>query len=384
MSLYIENGVHVKRPWTSFKSLLNGVEKKLRLQYEQDSYSYHAYVIDGPVIYSCRVYKAGQEPSSWTQSQIDQNAIDLLELEAYPAPGQIIPTTSKGTPLSNPNVVSPGYLLYSTGAYDLTAHDGAKTVADINGLTPKPGDCYKLSDAGTLTAGSLEVVADDVVQYYWGVWAAATLGKRGAGRSFALKQNGPGLAQTEGRFLEHVYVHGGIVADATNADVYDWIEMEVCFPASVPASQVGTGNCSKVPTGLGFNILIPAPLNDGDWQVDGTTLEIGEINLNLCPVPNSSGAGYWNWDPDVTPSLTPVADVGNPDGVYDLFDADLGAQVRQANRLPLRAGGPVTPQALKGKKLLPHWLLRFRISRTDAVGEVAGSALMQVSRRTTV
>ena len=47
---------------------------------------------------------------------------------------------------------------------------GNATVTVINGLTPTAGDAYVMTDAGTLTAGSLAVVAGDLVQYDGSVW----------------------------------------------------------------------------------------------------------------------------------------------------------------------------------------------------------------------
>jgi hypothetical protein len=47
---------------------------------------------------------------------------------------------------------------------------GNATVVTVNGLTPTAGDAYVMTDAGTLTAGSLAVVAGDMVQYDGSVW----------------------------------------------------------------------------------------------------------------------------------------------------------------------------------------------------------------------
>lgn len=298
------------------------------------------------------------------------------------------PMTEKRTPVLVTNNVVPGYYLYVTGAFDRIREDATHTVAEINADTPSQGDCFKLSDSGQLTAGSLDVVAGDYVEYYAAAWAKVTVPKRGAGLQMAAKQDGPGKVEVRGGFMEHVYVVGGLIADHVNADLRDWIEMEVWFPASSPEDKTAThdGNANKVATPYGFNIIVPAPLGDGDWNVDGETLEVGEINLDLVPVPNTSDpqAGMWNWDPDVSPSITPVANPAAPDGSYDLFDVGMGAQVRQANRVPLRFKGPITPDTLKGKKLLPHWELVFRIARTESAGVVEGAAVMQLNRRKTV
>jgi hypothetical protein len=56
---------------------------------------------------------------------------------------------------------------------------GNATVAVINGLTPVAGDSYIMTDAGTLTTGSLAVVAGDVVEYSGTAWIKLTSGVGG-------------------------------------------------------------------------------------------------------------------------------------------------------------------------------------------------------------
>jgi hypothetical protein len=138
-------------------------------------------------------------------------------------------------------------------------------------------------------------------------------------------------------------------------------------------------------TGLGFNIIIPAPLDDGDWNVDGATMEVGEINLNLSPIPNGSGTGFWNWDPTLAPgaTITPVANPAAPDGSYDLYDVALPL-VRQANRISLMLQGDITPSSLKGKKMLPHWVMVFTAMRAGAAGTLKATARMTAARINTI
>ena len=53
---------------------------------------------------------------------------------------------------------------------DLLGLVGNLGFAAINALTPGDGDAYVLTDAGTLTTGSLAVVAGDMVQYNGTAW----------------------------------------------------------------------------------------------------------------------------------------------------------------------------------------------------------------------
>lgn len=47
---------------------------------------------------------------------------------------------------------------------------GNATVVTVNGLSPTAGDAYVMTDSGTLTAGSLAVVAGDLVEYDGSAW----------------------------------------------------------------------------------------------------------------------------------------------------------------------------------------------------------------------
>ena len=236
------------------------------------------------------------------------------------------PQTTNKTPLFNPNIIPPGYLLYVTGAFD-----------DINGAS------------------------------------------RGDGTQMILQLTEAGDASVEGRFLEHVYVLGGEVGHIGGGHG-DWASLYLYGPASAPEDKTSThdGNANKAPTGFGFNIIVPAPGDNGDWNVDGATLEAGEINQDLVPLPSDSGTGYWNWDPTVSPSITPVANPAAPDGGYNLYDAALPI-ARQANRVPLVCAGDCCPSTIKGKKILPHWVVKLSLHRA-AAGTVSAGFVLKTAR----
>jgi|GEM_PF-2366486 len=238
---------------------------------------------------------------------------------------------SRKMPLMNPNILPAGYLFYATGAFD-----------DIAG------------------------------------------GKRGEGTALQVTKTDAGVAMVEGRFFEHCYIHGGDFG-VLGEDLGDWLSMMAYAAASAPEDRTAThdGNANKVATGLGFNIVVPAPLGDGDWNVDGSTKEAGEINLNLVPVPNANESGYWDWDPDANPSITPVSNPASPDGAYDLYDAAFPL-VRQANRIScLLHEKSCCPESLKGKKILPHWTIRFTVNRASA-GTLKVAFTLKLSRKSTV
>jgi len=237
--------------------------------------------------------------------------------------------TSAKTPINLPNNIPPGYVAYITGAFD-------------NPTTKTLGD----------------------------------------GDQMVVEKTDEGEASLSGRFIEHFYVINGSYHD-DNADIRDWVSMHLYAEASVPAVAEGDGNAAKIPVGTEMNIIVPAT-GDGDWDVDGETLEAGEINKDLVPLPaydaDGNPNGYWDWDPDATPSITPAA--GN--GGYNLFDFAVGIIGRQANRLPLKNGCEnCVPPNVKGKKILPHWQVVFTLHRhVDGTSAVAFE--MKVARKNTV
>lgn len=239
------------------------------------------------------------------------------------------PMTSGKTPIYNPNILPPGYMLYVTGAFD-----------------------------------NLET------------------GKLGEGAQIQVTQFNQGLAYIEGQFLTHVYMLGGDFG-MNGGVIGDWTSMMAWAPASSPSSTPGVGNANKMAVGPGMNIILPAPGGDGDWTVDGSTLQVGEINAGLTPVPNKTDAGFWHWDPDEDPSIYPVSNPLIPDGQFDLYDFPLPL-VRQANRVSLLLyAKECCPPTIKGKKVLPHWKLRFYLNRESAgAAEVAFE--LKVARHGTV
>jgi len=243
------------------------------------------------------------------------------------------PMTDGKTPIFQPSVIPAGYYFYGTGHMD-----------DISGGIIGEGE-----QLAFMTAGA---AGDEV--------------------------------EITGRFLHHVYIIGGDLA-IFSAEYDDWISMTMRAPASSPEDKTGThdGNANKVSVGP-FNVIVPAPGDDGDWNVDGATLEAGEINQGLCPVPafDASGLpnGWWNWDPTESPSLTPNL---TNEGAYNLFDAVITLG-RQANRYPLTNGSVTPTAAIKGKKILPHWEWVFLAKRGATAGSLKMAARLDTARLKTI
>lgn len=74
--------VTVDRSWTDLKKVVDGTEKKMFLQFEEESSHYCVFAVDENVVYTTLIYKAGSEPSFYDAGQIAQNAADVAEFEA--------------------------------------------------------------------------------------------------------------------------------------------------------------------------------------------------------------------------------------------------------------------------------------------------------------
>lgn len=239
------------------------------------------------------------------------------------------PQTTRKTPIFQPSIVPPGYLFYGTGAFDK--------------FDPVNGD------------------------------------EIGEGARILFKTSTPNdTVVVEGRFMHHVYILGGQIK-AWSSDVDDEVSLEVVFPASTPAANgTGTGNAQL--TQYGF--FVPAA-GDGSHDVDGSTLEAGEVNKDLCPVPaydaDGNPTGYWNWDETQDPSITPAP---NGDGGYHLFAVELSV-LRQANKYAV-ADLEVTPASgIQGKKVLPHWIWRFTMQKGPSSNETSARILLYTARAKT-
>lgn len=185
----------------------------------------------------------------------------------------------------------------------------------------------------------------------------------------------------EWQFIDHTYVQGGQV-EFYNGGKNDFVDMDIYAPAAVPVASVGgnTGNANLSPTGLGYNIIVPAPLSDGTHDLDVSE----PLNANLAakplgwptlvtkvaPVPAikkvngvDSPDGFWDYDMNtgiITPNIGPS---GEKLGYWNLFDADI-ILVRWITRLSLWNLGASGPRKIeykvpvKAKKVIPQWICR--------------------------
>ena len=103
---------------------------------------------------------------------------------------------------------------------------GNRTVTQVNALSPVAGDAYVVTDAGTLTAGSLAVVAGDLVEFNCTGWlklVAASGGFVPAGTRAILSDTDTLLAPyTDGTDNDKIVVFSG--SSNTGADTGDTVD----------------------------------------------------------------------------------------------------------------------------------------------------------------
>lgn len=76
MTIEMRGLIEVTREWSSFKKILDGTEKRLALQFEENNDDYSLFAIDGSIVYTTIIYKEGFEPVGWTDAQKTDNTND--------------------------------------------------------------------------------------------------------------------------------------------------------------------------------------------------------------------------------------------------------------------------------------------------------------------
>ena len=156
------------------------------------------------------------------------------------------------------------YVLKVTADYTAT-----KTVSEINGISsPAVGTCYKVSDAGTITEGSLSVSEDDVVGFDGSTWVL--LPDQYA--HYSGSDNGMWIVK--GQSIASQYHVAAADADAggyirlySNDAVNDIMVVVIKHVNSIPTIQH---------VYINEGITSPIDLDEGTWYVDGRQIQNGE------------------------------------------------------------------------------------------------------------
>lgn len=194
---------------------------------------------------------------------------------------------------------------------------------------------------------------------------------RGTGQKLVVTwdgtETGSALTKTvEVEFSEPVEVHDGqffyptgAATDPTWSHASRW-SFSVIMPATPTppaAAPVNTGNCNSVPTGLGYNILVPAA-GDGALELDLAT---------AVPVP-ASGGGYWNADHEtgaITPSTTP----GKAD--WHILD-NVPVESFFMRNMPMgNPRGMFDIDTYKAEWISERWKLKLSVSRNETNNTIA-------------
>jgi hypothetical protein len=191
---------------------------------------------------------------------------------------------------------------------------------------------------------------------------------RGEGAQLYLNFADAGEDEVEIQFCEPVELHDAHCSWSGNWGFLDRWSTSVRIPATPDpvVNPGGTGNCYVIPTGFGFNSIVPA---DGAGTHD--------VDLNLAvPVPDGyskksgEGQGFWNVDERWSEVITPCEDFGY--GPYNLYDVNL--QMFFCKNMD--CGDPRgiwDLDAYKAEWISKKWKIAFRVLKVSPdPGEIGG------------
>jgi hypothetical protein len=95
--------VQTDREWPEFKKFLDGTEKALIPQHEENASLYDLFVTDSNTVCRCELFKAGLEPETWDQAKKDDNATWRGDFETNwksKSNKQLVKTDSSGNVLT--------------------------------------------------------------------------------------------------------------------------------------------------------------------------------------------------------------------------------------------------------------------------------------------
>jgi hypothetical protein len=193
----------------------------------------------------------------------------------------------------------------------------------------------------------------------------------GAGAEFELQRSSEGEETLEFYFIDTVWMAAGS-AIFKDAAIGDWCSFLLFAPATAVSSTPGAGDCNLVPTGLGFNIVVPAA-GDGSHTLQTPVL-----------VPNAGKTGYWDWDQSTTGHGTITPNVYGK-GAFDMFDVELPL-AKFANKVPILGTGSVHLgiHNVRSKALYPYWKCRVTLHNHDGAHTVLFAWHLVLGRARTV
>ena len=174
-------------------------------------------------------------------------------------------------------------------------------------------------------------------------------------------------------FCDWIYIAKGTV-QWCNAGPGDYISFYALAPGTTVTPNTDAGNCNLVPTGLGFNTIIPAAGNGSHDYSDAI------------PVPAFDAAGdpngLWQWSEPDTGKGT-MTFVGDGKQMYNLYDATLPL-VYWVKKLPLIGDHSAMLQPeTKARKVLPHWKFKVTV-HNESLGALQATWHLDCARKSTL
>jgi hypothetical protein len=130
-------------------------------------------------------------------------------------------------------------------------------------------------------------------------------------------------------------------------------------PATATTSGGGSGNCNRVPTGLGFDVIVPSP-GHGAYNVDLTT---------AVPVPSDTQTGYWDANYE-TGVITASANPGH--AMFNLLTTELHRSTAYKVIFHNQTGAFALP-AYGVTWVHPNWVLSCIVNKqSSSAGIISG------------
>ena len=316
--------VHDKR-WTAWKIVQ--LAKSLNTQYDETDNSYSIWGYDGPEVHVCAIYKTSVPDfvlaAGYSQEQNDADKNDFETHFKSKANMPVDPPrATDGKPFVLPNIF-PG-----------------DVILNFAGCSDAPGDRF-------------------------------------GGDLLGLQQVGVGDGTHGVVINDGVYLAGGHV-EWDGGSWGSYVYMELIAPASTTKTpaMANQGNCNRVPTGYGFDIIVPAAGN-GAYDLDV-----------VVPVPATTDEtniqnGYWNYsEPWIGKGVVAPGIPGA--SKYNLYTAQLElAHFVKMHLFKDSGSRDLIAPAIKPKWILPEWTLNVNIHNADANKTLRVSWDLLIARRKT-
>jgi hypothetical protein len=209
-------------------------------------------------------------------------------------------------------------------------------------------------------------IASGYTQYCTGMSDDVANDSFGTGAPLEMDKNNTQVTFNQ---LQHFYIIGAKAYFDSECSPADKVKASMVAPASTGWSDNGsnTGNANKIEVApgsgaLNMYILVPAPLNDGNVDLDLAAFRSGSTRvLANTPVPQAGNTGYFNYNAD-TNTITSVDNPAAPNGGYQLYTFDITLH-RFAENLPGMPGQILNCEAadIVGKRFWNFWDVRLEL-----------------------